>query len=219
MVYCEFFTPVGLPAKAEILDGDCVSFTNEANSTYFTEGVASAVHIATLTDDEKRQGIFDHTYCARLDFVYEGKSVVEKRYLMAITYHYLVDKKTGEVQGLLGADVHDENSGIEKRNKAVAVGLGIFGGMLATLALVAIILGGKRRQRREVTEGRNMYNRSGEDVELVNTPSLEAVNEAFQVGESFGSGDSGADVTDGDYEALAAVRESEQREREENEIV
>mmetsp|Transcript_3496 Transcript_3496/g.7002 ORF Transcript_3496/g.7002 Transcript_3496/m.7002 type:complete len:525 (-) Transcript_3496:94-1668(-) len=219
VVYCEFFTPVGLPAKAEILDGDCTSFTNEANSTYFTEGVASAVHIATLTDEEKRQGIFDHTYCARLDFVYEGKSVVEKRYLMGITYHYLVDKKSGEVQGLLSADVHDENSGVEKRNEAVAIGLGVFGGIIVTLALVAIIFGKKRRQKREVLEGRDLYSRSGEDVELVNAPSLEAVNEAFQVGESFGSGEEGADVTDGDYEALAAVRESERREREENELV
>jgi len=79
VVYCEFLTPIGIPTKAEILDGDCMSFTNEANATYYTEGIATAVHVPMLTDDEMRQDIFNHTYCARLDFVYEGKSVVEKR--------------------------------------------------------------------------------------------------------------------------------------------
>jgi len=139
---------------------------------------------------------------------------------MEITYHYLVDKRTGEVQGLLGADVHDEASGIEERNKAVAIGLGVFGGVIVTLALVAMIFGKKRRQRREVAEGRELYSSRGEDLELVNTPSVEAVNEAFQAGESLGGGDAGgADVSDGDYEALAAVGEAERREREENELV
>ncbi|EJK59700.1 hypothetical protein THAOC_20042 [Thalassiosira oceanica] len=211
----------GLPAKAEILDGQCAPFTNEANSTYFTDGVAAAVHAPTLTDAEKRQGNFDHTYCAGLDFVYEGKSVVQKRYLMQISYHYLVDKKSGEVQGLLGADVHDENGGVEKRNMAVAVGFGAFGGVILTLALVAMIFGKKRRQR-EVAEGRNMHNSSGKYPELVNAPSIEAVNEAFRVGGSLDGGDvGGEDVTDGDYEAkaIAAVGETERREWKKNELV
>jgi len=219
VVFCDFLVPTGLNVTAEIRDDkSCDEFTDESESNYYTKGVASATLIPTVTDDEKRQGIFDHSYCARLDIHYNGKSVVERRFLMDITYHYNIDKKTGEIQEQFSAELHDENSAAKKDQQAVAVGLGVFAGVIVTLALIAIIFGKKKKsRRREIEQGRQRFG-EGQDVEM------EILN-AFEMDDSpEEEGDRDTDATVADSAVVAAVNKTGMDEeqvvaKEENEIV
>merc|ERR1712176_877513 len=167
--------------------------TDESRGDYYTRGVASALLIPDISEDEKLRGIFDHSYCARLDVHYNGESVIERRYLMDITYHYNVDKRTGEIKEHFTAEVHDENSAAEKNRQAVSVGLGVFAGVIITLALLAIIVGRKKKShRQEIRQGRQKFeDERNMEMEILN---------AFEIGDF--------SEEEGDIDTSAALADS-----------
>ncbi|KAL9184828.1 hypothetical protein ACHAXT_002605 [Thalassiosira profunda] len=162
VVWCDIAIPVGLDVKAEIRDGTCEEFTDAASGDSYLLGVARPVYLPEITEDEKRQGTFDHAYCARMDVLYdlegtgESVSVMERRFPMEVTYNYFEkDGENGAVEEeLASATLADAGTKVEENNEKLMVGLGVLAGAIVTLALVAIVSRKKKREARRGWERR-----------------------------------------------------------------
>ncbi|KAL9187627.1 hypothetical protein ACHAXT_006005 [Thalassiosira profunda] len=192
LVWCDIYLPFGLETKAEIKEGNCEEFTDVAVGDTYLLGVASPVFYPEISDEEKRRGTFDHSYCARMDVFHdasetgEAVSVLERRYPMEVSYNF-----TGEVEeeitasladfsiffgdAIEGADVEGEQ--IEKRppsdtsgeedtgggnNTGMYIGLSVAAGVAIIVALAAIVWG-RRRMRR--SQGEAGGTQGGEEEE------------------------------------------------------
>lgn len=158
VVWCDINVPLGLNITAEIRDGTCDQFTDPASSDYFTKGVASPVLVPEVSEDEKRMGVFDHSYCAGMDILYDVNgtgnaiSVVRRRFAMEAIFWYeekeeIVNKETGETdveEVLTSVQLVDENTKTKDRKMELGIGLGVLAGAMVTIALIAIIYGKKR---------------------------------------------------------------------------
>ena len=121
VLWCNINVDFGLIVTAEIKDGACEDFNETASSGIFNEGVASPIYRPEITEEEKRVGIFNHAYCARMDILYDVNgtgdvvSVLNRRFPMEITYNYQekVDDDSGVLQEeLSSATLSDETTEI-----------------------------------------------------------------------------------------------------------
>jgi len=155
VVWCDIILPTGLNITAEIKDGNCDTFNEQATSEYYTEGKASPIYLPTFTTEEKLQGTFDHAYCAGIDILYDVnqngvvESVLNQRYAMEVTYAYDNVYDGGEVvnEVINSATLSDESTKSANRNESLAIGLGVLAGSVLTLALIALIYGEKRKRK------------------------------------------------------------------------
>ena len=157
VVWCDIIVPTGLNVTAEIRDGECQDFTDPASSQYYTQGTASPMLIPEFSEEEKLQGSIDHTYCAGVDILYDVnatgslQSVLKGRFAMNINYMYtpIIDEESGEVvdETLSSATLSDDSTRANDRNEALSIGLGVLAGSVVTIALIAIIYGGRKKRR------------------------------------------------------------------------
>lgn len=123
---------------------------------------------------------FTHSYCARMDIMYlppelggyVEESLFERRFPMKITYNFRekVDPDSGKVEEeLSSATLSDEGTEAEERNEELKIGLGVLAGALVTIALVAIIYGGRKKASRRRWQQREAERsqEEGENVEIV----------------------------------------------------
>jgi len=188
VVWCDLRVPIGLNVTAEIRDGGCDEFEGPSAGGVFARGVASPVFNPEITEEEKLGRIIEHVYCARLDYLYDAggtgdhaRSVLDKRFPMSITYGYReeVDAETGQIvdEKLVDVLLTDENTTADERDLGLILGLSFLAGSIFTVALIAIIMGGKgKKKTKEKQRLQQMMQEGGVDVEItpiVATPKEE----------------------------------------------
>ena len=180
VVWCDISgLPLGLNVTAEIRDGTCDEFSDAASSEYFTKGVASPILLPEVTEEEKRRGTFDHSYCAGMDVLYDVEgtgelvSVVRARFAMEVTFGYEEEEihEGGEGDGgeedevvveerLTSVKLVDENTKVKEEQMELRIGLGVLAGATITLALIAIIYGEKKKKKARTRRRWEAYQRN-----------------------------------------------------------
>lgn len=177
VVWCDFRVPAGLNVTAEIKDGGCDEFQDPSASDVYMRGVASAIFLPEITEEEKLGGTIDHEYCARVDYLYDAdgtgnhdRSVLDQRFPMAITYLYQeeIDEETGQiVEEVVDVRLMDENTIEDEQDLDLILGLSFLAGAIFTVALTAILMGGKgKKKKKEKQRLQQMMEDGGVDVEI-----------------------------------------------------
>ena len=157
VVWCDVIIPNGLNVTAEILPLPCNEFIQEAQSDVIQckkQCKASPLLFPEFSDEEKILGEFDRSYCVGVDILYNNEPIIQRRYAMDVTYDY--EKMINDSSGILSlssATLHDDensnNTQVDKRNVGtLSIALAMLFGAVATLALVAIVVGDTKRKRK-----------------------------------------------------------------------
>ena len=102
-----------------------------------------------FSDEEKILGEFDRSYCVGVDILYNNEPIIQRRYAMDVTYDY--EKMSNESSGILSlssATLHDDENSNNTQVGTLSIALAMLFGAVATLALVAIVVGDTKRKRK-----------------------------------------------------------------------
>lgn len=144
VVFCNFNIPIGLFCTAEIQATTCNQFTSPSKGEVYSHGVASAVYVPDITEDERMLDIYNSSYCARIDVYYGEDSIFDTTFPVDITYkNYVTDGKYG-----ISASLSEEDNTPKFDGGSIGLGLmiGMIIGSILTLAVGAMVNGKKRRE-------------------------------------------------------------------------
>ena len=164
VIFCNFYNiPIGLYTTANIQSASCSDnndFLQKSNNSsrgeVYSHGVASAVLVPDVTEEDRMLDVYNTTYCARIDVYYDDESIYTDTFDLDITYrNYEVDGKYGIAASL--NEGHGDSTASAWSVDGGQIGLGImfgfiFGGIL-TMTVLAML--NKKKERQGNNDGNN----------------------------------------------------------------
>lgn len=150
VVFCNFNIPIGLFCTAEIQATTCNQFTSPSKGEVYSHGVASAIYVPDITEEERMLDVYNSSYCARIDVYYGEDSIYDTTFPVDITYkNYVTDGKYG-----ISASLSEDDNTPKLDGGSIGLGLmiGMIIGSIMTLAVGAMINGKKKREVKVGTE-------------------------------------------------------------------
>jgi hypothetical protein len=148
VVFCNFNLPIGLFCTAEIQPTTCNQFTSPSKGEVYSHGIASAIYISHITEEDRMLDVYNSSYCARIDVYYGEESIYDKTFPVDITYrNYETNGKYGISAKL--SEEGEDGPKFDGGSIGLGIGVGLIVGSLMTLTVTAMISG---RNRGEVKQ-------------------------------------------------------------------
>jgi hypothetical protein len=150
VVFCSFNVPIGLFCTAEIQATTCAQFTSPSKGEIYSHGVASAIYIPDITEEERLLDVYNSSYCARIDVYYGDESIFDTTFPVQITYkNYVQDGKYG-----IAASLSEDNNTPKFDGGSIGLGImiGFIFGSIITLAVSAMVNDKKKKEEVKSSE-------------------------------------------------------------------
>ena len=160
VVFCNFYVPIGLYCTAQIQATSCDGFNHVASGELYGNGVASAMYLPEITEEDRLADVYNRSYCARIDVYWESESIYHKTFPVDITYrNFESNGRYGMSAAMSGEDT--DTSAFDGASIGLGIGVGLICGALFTLAVIAMMNGKKKDGEKvcltsEVEEGKEV---------------------------------------------------------------
>ena len=103
----------------------------------YSLGVASAIYVPELTEEELTVDVYNNTYCARIDVYYGDESIYNKKFPVDVTYrNYETNGKYGMVASL---NAEDDVWTVDGGSIGLGIMVGLIVGSITCLAVLAML--------------------------------------------------------------------------------